>query len=180
MVNEITIHDKLFVKYIDYNSIKQKVKEIAVAISNDYSNKELVFICILNGAYMFASDLTKASTIESEIHFVKLSSYLGTKTSGIVSELIGLQIDIENKDVVVIEDIIDTGVTLQKIIEILQAKNPASVEVASLLFKPDTYKGQFKIKYFGFEIPDKFVVGYGLDYNNKGRTLKDIYQLKIS
>ncbi len=127
---------------------------------------------------MFASDLMKEITIPSEISFVKVSSYKGTtSSSGRVDELIGLYTDIENKHIIILEDVVDTGITVDKILTLFELENPASLEVCTLLFKPSAFKGKKEPRYIGFSIPNKFVVGYGLDYNENGRNLRDIYQL---
>jgi len=173
----IQILDKTFESYISSNDIQSHIKKLAATLDLDYQNKNPLMLGILNGSFMFMSDLVKKLEIDPEISFIKLASYEGTSTTGKVNELIGVNEDIEGRHVIIVEDIVDTGNTLEKIIEILQGKLAASVEVATLLYKPEAYKKDYDVKYFGLEIPDKFVVGYGLDYNGKGRSLEDIYQL---
>lgn len=174
----IQINDKSFDVFIQESEIASKILEISVTINTEYKDKEMVFIAILNGAFMFASDLMKNITIPCEISFVKVSSYEGMSTSGRVDELIGLNTNIENKHVIILEDIVDTGITIDKIRTLLKIENPASLKVCTLLFKPSAFAGKHQPELVGFSIPNKFVVGYGLDYDEKGRNLKEIYQIK--
>lgn len=174
----IQINDKSFDVFIQESEIAAKILEISSTINAEYKDKELVFIAILNGAFMFASDLMKNITIPCEISFVKVSSYEGMSTSGRVDELIGLNTNIENKHVIILEDIVDTGITIDKIRTLLTIENPASLKVCTLLYKPSAFAGKHAPELVGFSIPNKFVVGYGLDYDEKGRNLKEIYQIK--
>lgn len=174
----IQINDKSFDVFIQESEIAAKILEISSTINAEYKDKELVFIAILNGAFMFASDLMKNITIPCEISFVKVSSYEGMSTSGRVDELIGLNTNIENKHVIILEDIVDTGITIDKIRTLLTIENPASLKVCTLLYKPSAFAGKHAPELVGFLIPNKFVVGYGLDYDEKGRNLKEIYQIK--
>ncbi|MBI2257876.1 MAG: hypoxanthine phosphoribosyltransferase [Flavobacteriia bacterium] len=174
----IQIHDKNFIPFIDKPQIQNKICEIGRELSNNYQGHELVFISILNGSFMFASDLMKQITIPCEISFVKVKSYQGTSSTERVDELIGLNTNIEKKSVVILEDIVDTGITMNKVYSYLNSFNPSSLKICSLLFKPEAFKGKHKPDFVGFTIPNKFVVGFGLDYNEKGRNLEDIYQLK--
>ena len=178
MVKEVQIHDKHFSLFISEEEIFAEVKKMAKQLESDYQGKDILLIAILNGAFMFASDIIKSIKRDAEITFVKVSSYKGTQTTGRVDELIGLNNQMENRHVIVIEDIVDTGITIDKVISLIKANDPASVEVCTLLFKPSAFGGKQKPKYIGFEIPNKFVVGYGLDYNELGRNLKELYQLK--
>lgn len=165
--------------FIRENELQEKIKTLAARINEEYQGKEVIFIAILNGAFMFASDLLKSITLPCEISFVKVSSYHGgMSTSGRVDELIGLNASIEGKEVIILEDIVDTGITIDKIITLLKAESPASVKVCTLLYKPDAFKGKKAPELVGITIPNKFVVGYGLDYDEKGRNLREIYQLK--
>lgn len=173
----IKVHDKTFGPYLSEKEIQDKIKKIAVDISTDYKDKRPIFISILNGAFMFASDLFKNLTIEAEISFIKLASYKGTTSSGQVLTAIGLDVDIIGKHVIIVEDIIDTGRTLSVFLPKLLHQQPASLKIAALLHKPDAMIFPITIDYLGFTIPNKFVVGYGLDYDGLGRNLREIYQL---
>ena len=175
----IQINDKSFEVFIRENELHEKIKSLAARINEEYQGKEVIFIAILNGAFMFASDLLKSITLPCEISFVKVSSYHGgMSTSGRVDELIGLNASIEGKEVIILEDIVDTGITIDKIITLLKAESPASVKVCTLLYKPDAFKGKKAPELVGITIPNKFVVGYGLDYDEKGRNLRESCQLK--
>lgn len=174
----IQVLDKSFEVFISKDEIERKVSSLADTINSDYKGGEVVFIAVLNGAFMFASDLLKKINLTCEITFVKMSSYQGTQTSGMVEELIGLTTNVEGKELIVIEDIVDTGHTVDKIISLLKDKNPKSVKICSLLYKPDAFQGKTKPEYVGFSIPNAFVVGYGLDYDQKGRNLDALYQIR--
>lgn len=173
----IQVHDKVFKPYITENQIQQRIKELAENINRDYAEQTVIFIAILNGSFMFASDLFKHLTIKSEISFIKLASYKGLKSSGTVTTAIGLDVDLHNKHVVVLEDIIDTGKTLHHFIPQLEHQHPASLKIVTLLHKAEMTQYPVQIDYTGFVIPNKFVVGYGLDYDGQGRNYRDIYQL---
>jgi hypoxanthine phosphoribosyltransferase len=173
----IKVHDKTFETYLSEQTIQEKIREIANAINKDYAGKRPLFIAILNGSFMFAADLFKSLTIDAEICFIKLVSYKGMKSSGQVVTAIGLDDDLFGKDVIIIEDIVDTGKTLNEFLPKLNHQQPASLKIASLLHKAEATKYPMVIDYLGFSIPDKFVVGYGLDYDGLGRNLKEIYQL---
>jgi|TARA_B100001063_G_scaffold244137_1_gene276244 hypoxanthine phosphoribosyltransferase len=178
MKPEIRLLDKTFSPYLGEDQILDRIKIIANDLERDYADKDVVFLSVLNGAFMFTSDLMKSLEMSLEISFVKLSSYQGTKTSGIVRELIGLNKNIKDKHVVIVEDIVDTGKTIDRLMELLKPKGAVSIETCTLLFKPTAFEGQMAPKYVGFEIPNKFVVGYGLDYDEAGRNIKELYQLK--
>ncbi|UII21853.1 hypoxanthine phosphoribosyltransferase [Fulvivirga ligni] len=173
------IKDKEFVKYISAQDLTGRIKELASAINTDYEDKRPLFIAILNGSFMFAADLLKEVDVACEISFVKVASYEEMESSGNVKQLIGLNEPIFNKDVIIIEDIVDTGRTISKILDEFLSLGANSVEVITLLQKPNSNELGDKIKYIGFDIPDAFVLGYGLDYDGLGRNLKDIYQLKV-
>ncbi len=173
----LQIHDKLFKPYISEKAIRDKVVELAAALDHDYKDKNPIFIAILNGAFIFAADLFKSLTIDAEISFIKLASYKGMKSSGQVITAIGLDIEIFDRHVVILEDIVDTGKTLNEFLPQLWHQQPASLKIVALLHKPDATVYPLKVDYTGFEIPDKFVVGYGLDYNGRGRNTASIYQL---
>jgi len=174
----LQLHDKTFEIFIQEEAILAEIRSMADKLNNEYAGKDVVFIAVLNGAFMFAADLMKHIGFDAEISFVKMSSYHGLNSTGRVDEVIGLNRPIKGKHVVVLEDIVDTGVTMEKLFSLLQAEQPLSVEIATLLYKPAAFKGKHTPKYIGFSIPDKFVVGYGLDYNEFGRNTKHIYQLK--
>ena len=178
MKPEIRLLDKTFSPYLDAEKIMSRIDVLAIELQRDYTHKNVLFLSVLNGAFMFTSDLMKALDLKLEISFIKLSSYQGTKSSGVVRELIGLNSSIEGKYIVILEDIVDTGTTVSRLMELLKPQNPKSIEVCTLLFKKSAFEGQEPPKYVGFEIPNKFVVGYGLDYDESGRNIKELYQLK--
>ena len=173
----IKVHDKSFEIYLSEETIQRRVKEMSATINKDYGGKRPLFIAILNGSFMFAADLFKNLTIEAEICFIKLASYKGMKSSGKVVTTIGLEEDLFGKDVIIIEDIVDTGKTLHNFLPKLLHQQPKSLRIASLLHKSEATEFPLKLDYVGFDIPNKFVVGYGLDYDGLGRNLKEIYQL---
>ena len=174
----VQLKDKYFEEYINSKDVQQLVASVASRINEDYKGKHVVFLGVLNGAFMFAADLLKSIDLSCEISFVKMSSYKGTSSTGEVHELIGLVTDLTNKHVVIVEDIVDTGLTLNKLFAMVRHDKPASVEIATLLFKPSAFKGTEIPKYIGREIPNKFVVGYGLDYDGLGRNSDAILKLK--
>jgi hypoxanthine phosphoribosyltransferase len=173
----IKVHDRSFDIYISEEAIQAKVAELALLISQDYADTKPLFIAILNGAFMFAADLFRQLTINAEICFIKLVSYKGMRSSGHVTTAIGLDQDLFNRHVVIVEDIVDTGKTLGIFLPKLRHQQPASLQIAALLHKPEATKHPLELKYVGFSIPNKFVVGYGLDYDGLGRNFKDIYQV---
>ncbi|MEP6583040.1 MAG: hypoxanthine phosphoribosyltransferase [Ginsengibacter sp.] len=173
----IRVHDKEFIPYLTQEEIAGQVSRVAGEINRDYKDKKPLFIAILNGAFMFAADLFKEINVEAEICFIKLASYKGVKSTGQVVTAIGLDADLYHRDVIIIEDIVDTGKTLSHFIPQLEHHHPASLKITSLLHKPDAMIHPIKIDYLGFTIPDKFVLGYGLDYEGLGRNIKEIYQL---
>ncbi len=170
----VTLKDKQFKPYIKSEQIEAAVKKVAQQINADLKNEMPLFVAVLNGSFMFAADLMKQIEIPCEISFVKMASYHGTESTGKVNELIGLNQNIEGRTVVVIEDIVDTGNTIEKLTSMLKDKKVKSFKIATALFKPSVYKKDIKIDYVGIEIPNDFVVGYGLDYDGLGRNLKDI------
>jgi hypoxanthine phosphoribosyltransferase len=171
------LHDLTFEPYISAEKIQNTVKSLAAKIAKDYTTKTPVFVGVLNGAFMFLGDLMKYYQQPCEINFTKLASYQGTSSTGEVQTLIGLN-SLEGRDVIIVEDIVDTGHTLAKIIDLLTEAKVSSYKIASLFYKPIAYKYDFKVDYVGLEIPSKFIVGYGLDYDGLGRNLPEIYQLK--
>lgn len=173
----IKVRDKEFSISITAEEIQKTVSKIAEKINNDLQGKVPLFIVVLNGAFIFAADLFKKINIDCEVTFVKLSSYVGTETTSTVRELIGLDKAIKGRSVVIIEDIIDTGITMEYTIQKLKHFEAADVRIATLLFKPDTFQKDFKIDYIGMEIPNDFIVGYGLDYDGFARNYPDIYKI---
>ena len=177
MQNTWTIKDKKFDKYISAEEIQNAIRTMASRINHELNGKKPLFIVILNGAFIFASDLIKKVKIDCEVTFVKLSSYAGTQSTGEVKEILGLDIDVAGRTVVVVEDIVDTGLTLQGFLETLKKQNPAEIKIATCLLKPDAFKMKFPVEYLCFSIPNDFVVGYGLDYDGLGRNSSDIYKI---
>jgi hypoxanthine phosphoribosyltransferase len=173
----IQVHDKKFKPFISAQEINDRIKQLAVQISIDYAGKCPLFIGILNGSFIFASDLFKNISIEAEISFIKLASYKGTKSTGNVITSIGLEEPLKGRHVIVVEDIIDTGKTLSKFLPQLFDQQPASLKVAALLHKPDALLYPMVIDYLGFSVPNKFLLGFGLDYDGLGRNSSEIYQL---
>ncbi len=173
----VRVNDKKFKLYLSEDKIQKAVQKIADDMNRDLQGKDVIFMGILNGAFMFASDLFKKIDIPSYITFLKLASYQGTVSSGNVKRLIGINEDIKGKTVIVLEDIIDTGITMESIIKQLNGYEPAEIKIATLLFKPDAFVKDYKIDYVGFDIPNDFIVGYGLDYGGFGRNYPDIYSV---
>ena len=176
-MNTVKIHDKVFSKTIPNEEICNEIKKLADRINHDYAGKRPLLLGVLNGCFMFVSELMKNLDIECEISFIKLSSYQGTATTGVVKEVIGLSESIAGRDVIIIEDIVDTGLTMQRLLETLGTRNPASMEIASLFLKPARLKVPVDVKYSVFTIPDRFIVGFGLDYDGLGRNLPDVYDV---
>ncbi len=176
----IKVNDKYFEPYLSAEEIKQRIVSLAARINVDYEGKRPLFIAILNGSFMFASDLFKEITIDAEICFIKLASYKGTKSTGNVITSIGLDEPLVNRHVVIIEDIVDTGNTLHQFLPQLYNQQPASLKIAALLHKPEALKFPLEIDYLGFSVPDKFLLGFGLDYDGLGRNLAEIYKLTES
>jgi hypoxanthine phosphoribosyltransferase len=176
-MGEIRVHDKQFEPYLNAVMIADRIKEIAGKLNKDYADKKPLFIAILNGSFMFASDLFKELAIDAEICFIKLASYKGTKSTGHVLTAIGLDMDLFGRDVVIVEDIVDTGKTLSEFLPQLKHQQPASLKIVALLHKPEATVFPITIDYLGFSIPNKFVVGYGLDYDGLGRNIPEILKL---
>ncbi len=176
--HRIKVHDKFFVKYIDRENILKAVRNIAEAIYKDFAEEKPLFLCVLNGSFMFSSDLMKVYEGLCEISFIRLSSYKGTQTTEEVKTLIGLNEDIEGRSVVILEDIIDSGITVKHLLEDLKQYKPSHLKVASLLFKPEALRTDIHPDYIGIELPRNFIVGYGLDYDGLGRNLADIYKIE--
>lgn len=177
MEGKIKLLDREFKPFMSAEEIAEINKDLGAKINADFKDKEVLFIAILNGAFMFAADLMRNITVKNTISFVKVASYEGLSSSGTVKKIIGLMDSLENRHVVIVEDIIDTGNTLDKLLPTLIAEKPASLSLCTLLYKPDAFKASFDINYIGKSIPNKFIVGYGLDYDGYGRHLSDIYQI---
>lgn len=181
----VTLWDKTFERFIPYDAILDAVDNLARSINRDYGvpviatdKRELpIFVGVLNGAFMFMAELLKRIEFPCEVSFVKMSSYEGVASTGRVQELIGLKEDIAGRRVIVVEDIVETGGCIERLVGSLTVSHPASIEIATMLFKPGTYTKSFPIKYRAIELPDDFIVGFGLDYNGLGRNLKDIYKI---
>ncbi len=173
----VKAHDLPFELFISEAQIEKRVRELGKAIEADYKGKKPLLLGVLNGAFVFAADLIRASEIDCEISFIKLSSYRGLQSSGEVETLIGLDIDVNGRDIIIVEDILDSGKTLHYFLPELIKLQPASVALAIFLVKPEALEYPIHIDYQGFEIPNKFVIGYGLDYDGLGRNLRGIYQL---
>lgn len=176
-MRKIKILDKTFRTFIPEEEIQQRVKAVAEKLNKDMEGKNPLLLAVLNGSFIFAADLMRNITIPCEISFVKLASYQGTTSTGKIKEVIGLNEDLTNRTVVIVEDIIDTGTTMKQMIESLGTRNPKSVHICSLLVKPGKLQTPLNIEYAAMEIPNDFIVGYGLDYDQQGRQLRDIYVL---
>ncbi len=177
MTRTVTLWDKQFTIYLTHEQIQSRVQEIGQMINKDYEDRCPLFVAVLNGSFMFASDLLQHLCINCEISFVKLSSYQGTESTGSVQSLIGLEEDLQDRHVIVLEDIVDSGQTLTDLLPQFRKQSTASVRVASLIQKPEALEHNVTVNYLGFTIPNDFVVGYGLDYDGLGRNLRDIYKV---
>lgn len=171
------IRDKSFAKFITDDQIQEAISRLAGQIDTEYKGKTPIFLIVLNGAFIFASDLIKKVTVECEMAFVRLSSYKGTQSTGVVNEMLGVDIDLEGRYVIVVEDIVDTGLTLQHFLKRIASHKPAEVKIAACLIKPEAFKADYTVDFSCFSIPNDFVVGYGLDYDGLGRNSSDIYKL---
>jgi hypoxanthine phosphoribosyltransferase len=178
-MKEIQVLDKKFRELIPEDAILEKVNELASKINNDFRDREVIFIGVLNGAFMFASDLFKRIERRAKITFVKLASYSGTCSSGSIKKLIGWNEDLKDRSVIVVEDIVDSGDTLEHTVNSLRLMDVADVRIAALLVKPDAYRKTIPLDYIGFKIPNNFVIGYGLDYEGLGRNLPSVYTLVV-
>jgi hypoxanthine phosphoribosyltransferase len=176
-MNQVTVRGRRFIKSIDEKEIDDRVSKLAASINRDLEGEDVLFLGILNGSFIFLADLYREIDLESDISFLKLSSYEGLTSTGRIKELIGFDEIVEGRTVVVVEDIIDTGRTLNKIVEDLKKKGAGRVVIVTLLYKPEAYRGAHRIDYAGFEIPNDFVIGYGLDYDGLARNLRSIYRL---
>ena len=174
-MEKTTVRDRNFKVSIPEEKIKQRVAEVAAQINKDFEGKHPLLLAVLNGSFVFAADLMRGITTPCEITFVKMSSYEGTSSTGKINQLIGLKEDIKDRNIIIVEDIVDSGLTMQKLLDMLKEKEPASISIASLLVKPGNLKVNLDIPYCCFEIPNDFIVGYGLDYDGDGRNLPHIY-----
>ena len=173
----VRIKDKTFKTFIPESEIKAQVQRVAQQINEDMKDKNPLLLAVLNGSFIFAADLMRALTIPCEISFVKLASYQGTTSTGKVKEVLGINEDLTGHTVIIVEDIVESGLTMQRMIESLSTRNPESIHICTLLLKPQRLKVPLNIKYTVFSIPNDFILGYGLDYDQQGRQLRDIYTL---
>lgn len=178
MMKQVTYNGLTFEPYIEREKIQKRIEELAREITAEFAGRRPLLVCVLNGAFPFASELFLNVDTDAEIAFIRLKSYEGTATTGTVKEMMGLTEDISGRPVVLVEDIVDTGHTIKKLVETMKAKGPSEVKIATLLFKPDSLQCEVKPDYVGFSIPPKFIIGYGLDLDGLARNLRDIYVLK--
>ena len=175
----VTLKDKTFEVYLKESEIKERLKTIGRQISKNFNGQDLVVLGVLNGSFIVMADLCREIRgVSVETTFLKISSYSGTESTGIVKEIIGLPEDLQDKNILIVEDIVDTGVSMNYLLHRLENEKPRSISIMTLLFKPEAFRFNYQLHYVGFEIPNKFVVGYGLDYDGLGRELPEIYQLK--
>ncbi|MCR4602338.1 MAG: hypoxanthine phosphoribosyltransferase [Prevotella sp.] len=177
MTDKVKLKDKVFGKFISEEEIKDRVKAVAARISHDMAGKNPLLLGVLNGAFIFAADLMREISIPCEISFVKLASYQGTTSTGTIKEVMGINEDLTGRHVIIVEDIVDTGLTMKRMVETLGTRHPASISICALLVKPDKLQVDLDLRYVALRIPNDFIVGYGLDYDQQGRGLKDIYTL---
>lgn len=175
-MQQIRIHDKTFELSILHEEIKAAIRKVAMRINKDLQGKTPVFVCILNGSFMFAADLLKEITLPCEVSFVKMASYHGIKSTGTIKQLIGFNENLKGRTIVIVEDIVDSGNTMAEIMQRLNELGVEEIKIATLLLKPDAYHKEIPLDYVGLSIPNDFIVGYGLDYDGHGRNLKDIYK----
>jgi len=173
----IRVHEKIFVPFLDHLTIQRRIEELGAEITVRYAGKVPVFLGVLNGAFVFCADLLRACQLECEVAFLRMASYRGMHSSGDIVTVLGLDKEISGRHVIIVEDIIDTGRTMSRLMSDLRAQDPESIAIASLLFKPEALESPLEIDFLGFEIPNKFVLGYGLDYDGIGRNLPGLYQL---
>lgn len=175
----VKIKDKTFETSISAEEIAKRVKELGLQLSKDFEGKNPLFLAVLNGSFIFAADLMREITIPCEISFVKLASYQGTTSTGKIKEVIGINEDLSGRTIVIVEDIVESGLTMKRMIETLGTRNPASVHICTLFVKREKLQVDLDIEYAAFSIPNAFIVGYGLDYDQQGRHLKEVYSLKM-
>ena len=176
-MSTIRVHDKEFAPSIPAEEIMAQVRRVAGEINKDYEGQQPLFLVVLNGAFVFAADLMREISVPAEVSFVKLASYEGTSSTGTVREVIGLNTDITGRPIIIVEDIVESGITMAHMIETLKKQNPKSIDICTLLLKPEKLEVKLDIRYVAMEIPNDFILGYGLDYDGLGRGLKDIYTI---
>ena len=177
-MSTIRVHDKEFAPSIPAEDIMAQVRRVAGEINKDYEGQQPLFLVVLNGAFVFAADLMREISVPAEVSFVKLASYEGTSSTGTVREVIGLNTDITGRPIIIVEDIVESGITMAHMIETLKKQNPKSIDICTLLVKPEKLEVKLDIRYVAMEIPNDFILGYGLDYDGLGRGLKDIYTIE--
>jgi hypoxanthine phosphoribosyltransferase len=175
MADKITLNDKVFRVMIPAEQIDAAVDRVAASLNERYAGRTPIFLGVLSGSFLFLSDLVPKTTFDSQISFVKISSYQGTESTGEVKQQLGVDFDIEGRDIIIVEDIIETGHSMNYLLDYLRSKNPASITICTLFFKPDKFLYEYDVDYVALSIGNEFIVGYGLDYNQLGRNLKDIY-----
>ena len=175
MADKITLNDKVFRVMIPAEQIDAAVDRVAASLNERYAGRTPIFLGVLSGSFLFLSDLVRKTTFDSQISFVKISSYQGTESTGEVKQQLGVDFDIEGRDIIIVEDIIETGHSMNYLLDYLRSKNPASITICTLFFKPDKFLYEYDVNYVALSIGNEFIVGYGLDYNQLGRNLKDIY-----
>lgn len=176
-MSKVKVLDKTFETFIKEEDLLEKIRVVADRINKDMDGKNPIFLSVLNGAFMFTADLMRMVTIPCEVSFVKLASYEGTMSTGKIKEVIGINEDLTGRNVVIVEDIIDTGLTMKQMVESLGTRNPESIHICTMLLKPDKLQVPLNVEYAAMEIPNDFIVGHGLDYDQQGRNLRDIYVL---
>lgn len=179
-MKKVKIHDKEFEVYLSSETIKKRLEELGKRISQDFKGEKITLLGVLNGSFIVMADLARTVELELTCEFLRITSYEGTQTTGKVKSLMGLSSDISNKTVLIVEDIVDTGISMKFLLEELKKQNPKRLAIVTLLFKKEAFRFNYPLDYVGFEIPNKFVVGYGLDYDGLGRNLSDIYQLSTT
>ncbi|RYU75804.1 hypoxanthine phosphoribosyltransferase [Hymenobacter persicinus] len=172
----ITLHDKQFTPYLPARQITDAIRELGSRISQDYAGRQPLFVSVLNGSFMFTADLLKEVSVPCEVAFIRVGSYAGTSSTGEVKEIMGLLEDVQGRDLIIVEDIVDTGHTMRALLDLLSAKQPASLAVATLFLKPECLQHELELRYVGLSIPNDFIVGYGLDYDGLGRNYPDVYK----
>ncbi|MFT4982883.1 MAG: hypoxanthine phosphoribosyltransferase [Bacteroidia bacterium] len=178
MADTIKLHDLEFVPYLSEQELAEVVSRLADTINQKFSGKTPLFVVVLNGAFIFASDILKMVNLDCEVSFLRVSSYRGTASTGEVKEMMPIGTDVRDREVVLIEDIVDTGRTMGEVKSKMLSEGANSVSICTLLYKPEAFQGDYLVDFIGFEIPNRFVVGYGLDYDGLGRNLPSLYQIK--